>query len=114
MSEMLTAAQAAERLGISTRKVYALAASCEIACHRFGSAVRFDSADLDAYKAACRSPATIRAAGTTSLTASLPDGEHALTAYFQKARRGRRPTTLTAGKQRASSSLRLVENWQNH
>ena len=113
MSELLTAREAAARLKLSVRKVYAAAAAGELACHRFGASVRFDTADLDAYKTACRSPVTTRAAGTTSLTASLKDGEHALTAYFQKARRGRKPSTSTEEKPRASSKLQLVATSPN-
>jgi excisionase family DNA binding protein len=41
VNDILTAAEAAEALRLSMRKVYALAASGELACHRFGSAVRF-------------------------------------------------------------------------
>ena len=59
---LLDAKEAAARLKVSARKVYAAAASGELACYRFGSAVRFDPADLDAWKAQCRSPATTRAA----------------------------------------------------
>jgi excisionase family DNA binding protein len=108
MSELLTAREAADRLKLSARKVYALASSGELACHRFGASVRFDTADLDAYKTACRSPATTRAAGSTSLTASLPDGEHALTAYFQKAGRAPRRKPSTSGKPQGSTKLQLV------
>jgi excisionase family DNA binding protein len=105
---MLTAAQAAQLLGLSARKLYALAAAGEIAAYRFGAAVRFDPADLNAYKAKCRSPATTQAAGSTSLIVSSMGGEHALTAYFRKARRGHRRKTSTAGRQRDSSTLQLV------
>lgn len=108
MEAMLTAQEAAQRLRISARKVYALAAAGELAAHRFGSAVRFAQSDLDAYTSKCRSPATTPAPGTTSLTASSMDGEHALIAYFQKARRGRKRSNSTGEKPRASSSLRLV------
>jgi len=55
---MLKAADAGKLLGISARKMYALAESGEVACHRFGAAVRFDPADLEEYKNRCRSPAT--------------------------------------------------------
>ena len=108
--KMLTAQEAGERLGISARKVYALASAGEIACHRFGAAVRFDPADLDAYKTACRLPATTRAAGSTNLTASLPGSEHALTAYFRKAGREPKPKRSTSGKQRGSLPLQLVSS----
>lgn len=62
MNDFLTAREAAQRLKISARKVYALAASGELATHRFGAAVRFSIPDLDAYVQKCRSPATTRAA----------------------------------------------------
>lgn len=109
MSDMLTAREAAERLKLSTRKVYQLAAAGEIASHRFGAAVRFDPADLDEYKSRCRSPATTRAAGSSNLTASLPGSESALTAYFRKAGRVPRRTPTTAAKQAASTTLHLVQ-----
>jgi excisionase family DNA binding protein len=51
---MLTATEAAALLSISKRTLYTLAAEKKIACYRFGSAVRFDPQDLDAYKAQCR------------------------------------------------------------
>jgi excisionase family DNA binding protein len=59
---MLTAADAAALLGLKPRTVYALASSDALASHRFGSAVRFDPADIEAYKQSCRLPATTRAA----------------------------------------------------
>lgn len=49
---MLTATAAAAALGLSRRKVYALAAAGELRHYRFGKAVRFDPADLQAFKAA--------------------------------------------------------------
>lgn len=112
--EFLTAQDAAKRLNISARKVYALAASGEIASHRFGATLRFAPSDLDAYVKKCRSPATTQASGTTSLTASSMDAERALTDFFQKARLARRLSTTTAGKRRGSSNLRLVEKSQSH
>jgi excisionase family DNA binding protein len=54
---MLTAAAAATLLGLSARKVYAMAAEGILPCYRFGSAVRFDPADLEAYRAAHQSAA---------------------------------------------------------
>jgi len=47
VTTLLTAAEAAIKLRISSRKVYDLAASGELACHRFGSAVRFSPEDID-------------------------------------------------------------------
>lgn len=114
MSEpMLTASEAARRLGISARKVYAAAAAGELACHRFGSAVRFDPADLDAYKTSCRSPAITRAAGSTSLTVSSPESGSALTAYFRKAGRAPKPKRSTSERQHGSTRLQLVASSQS-
>lgn len=110
---MLTAGEAARLLGLSARKVYALAGEGQIAAYRFGAAVRFDPADLEAYKAKCRSPATTQAAGISSSTVLSMDGEHALTAYFRKARRGHKRKTSTDAKRPASSTLRLVESSAN-
>lgn len=106
--QMLNARQAAERLGISARKVYAAAAAGELACHRFGAAVRFDPDDLDAYKTSCRLPATTRAAGSTSLTVSSPESGSALTAYFRRAGREPKPKRSTSERQRGSTRLQLV------
>jgi excisionase family DNA binding protein len=108
VQSLLTARQVAPLLGLSARKVYALAAAGEIACHRFGASVRFDPSDLDNYKAACRSPATTRAAGSTSLTASLPEAASGLTAYFRKAGRAPKPKPSTSEKRRGSTNLQLV------
>lgn len=106
---MPTVAQAAQHLEISQSKVYQLAKAGQLACYRFGSSLRFDQADLDAYKQQCRSPAITQAAGCTSLTASSPvPGAHALTAYFQKAGRNPKPRLTTAPRAPASRPLRLV------
>ena len=101
--------QAAAFLSLSTRKVYDLAASGELACYRFGTAIRFEQSDLEAYKQKCRFPAITRAAGSTNLTASSPaPGANALTDYFRKAGRKSRPTNTTALSQPASTPLQLV------
>ena len=66
---MLTAADVAAQLGLSKRKVYELAASGRLAHYRFGDAVRFEQADVDTYRAACRSngtPATSAGGGSSS------------------------------------------------
>ena len=51
---MLTAAQVGSMLGLSLSKVYDLARSGDLRCYRFGGAVRFEPADVEAYKAACK------------------------------------------------------------
>lgn len=104
----LTAKQAALELTLSPRKVYELAATGKLACYRFDGAVRFDSADIEAYKQSCRLPATIQANGSTNLIASSPDRVSALTAYFRKAGRKSKRTNSTALKQRDFTPLQLV------
>ena len=105
---MLTATQAAQALGVSKRLLYTLAAEKKIACYRFGSAIRFDAADLEAYKSQCRSPATTQAPGSISLTVSLAGSESELTNYFRRAGRAPRRSHSTSAKQRASGTLQLV------
>ena len=109
----ITAKEAAAVLGLSARKLYELAASGQMACYRFGGAVRFDRADLETYKASCRSPATTPANGSISLTASLPGSGSALTAYFRKAGVKSRPTNSTGLSQPGSLPLQLVSQSPN-
>lgn len=47
---MLTAAQVAPLLGLSVRAVYDLARKGHLTHYRFGTAVRFDARDLEAYR----------------------------------------------------------------
>lgn len=66
---MLTAANVAAQLGLSKRKVYDLFARGELGGCKFGSSVRFEQVDVDAYMERCRrwpSPTT----GATSAIAS--------------------------------------------
>lgn len=51
---MLTVKQAAERLGLSEKTVYAMIARGEIPGYKFKKAVRVEEADLEAYKASKR------------------------------------------------------------
>ncbi len=51
---MYSVKQAAERLGVSASKVYALANARKIGHYRIGGKVLFEGADLDAYLASCR------------------------------------------------------------
>lgn len=110
MSEAATVKpkDAASFLGLSTGKVYTLARTGKLTCYRFDGAVRFDRADLEAYKTSCRSPATTPANGSSSLIASSPERGHALTVFFQKAGRKSKPKSLTASKPPASMHLQLV------
>lgn len=114
---MLKAAEAGKLLGLSASTMYALAAAGKIACHRMGledGAVRFEEADVLAYKESCRSPVTTQGAGSSSLIASSPEPDaSALTAYFRKAGREPKRKPTTSGKRRDSTSLRLVENSQS-
>jgi len=51
---MLTAKQIAQRLNLSPRFIYDLAARGVLPCHRFGGSVRFAEADVEAYIASCK------------------------------------------------------------
>ena len=106
---MLTAPQAAQALGVSSRHVYDLAAKGLLPCYRFGSAVRFDTADLDAFKESCRSASTREtSAGATFLTAKSAPSESALAAYFREAGIAPRRKSSTASKPRDCTHLRLA------
>lgn len=110
---MLTAAQVAERLGLSKRKVYELAQSGKVPCFRFGDAVRFEPADVEAFKNSCRSDGTrATSAGAMSSTAVFKAGANELLAYFQRAGVAPRLTPTIAPKARASTPLRLASNKQ--
>src|SRR5574343_2101752 len=106
---MLTAAAVARQLGISARTVYALAESGTLACYRFGSAVRFDPADVEAYRASCRSAGTpATSAGASSWTAAFKAAATDLAACFRAAGVRPRLTPTTAPKAPASTRLRLA------
>lgn len=72
MSEPLTVSEAAKALKLSTRKVYELAASGELACYRFGSAVRFAPEHLEEYKSKCLRTAKPKPAAPTP--EPIPEG----------------------------------------
>ena len=86
---MLKARAVAELLGLSVRMVYDLHARGELPGYRFGGAIRFDSADVEAYRASCRTvvaPA-IGVSAPTSSTAAFKAAAKATTtdiaSYFR-------------------------------
>ncbi len=104
---MLTAQEVAARLRVSPRMVYDLAAAGNLPVYRIGSAVRFDPADVEAFRESCRSTGTKQsAAGVSTIKAQSPDGESELAAYFRKDSQRRKLSRTTGKKPRAS--LRLV------
>jgi excisionase family DNA binding protein len=111
---MLKAAAVAQQLGISQRAVYDLAAGGRLACYRLGpdgGAVRFDQADVDTYKASCRSAGTPEtSAGASSSTATFKASATGLLAYFQRAGVKPRLTPTTGRKAGASTQLRLASS----
>ena len=109
----INAKAAAQVLGLSARKLYDLAKTGQLASYKFGSAVRFDLADLEIYKTLCRLPVTTPANGSISLTASLPGHASALTEYFQRAGRKSKRTSSIASKPAASLRLQLVSQSPN-
>jgi len=65
MGKMITAQEAAERLGLKPKTVYAMIAEGDIPGYKIGRAVRLDEDELEAWKAARKiapSPAPIRRA----------------------------------------------------
>jgi excisionase family DNA binding protein len=88
MSTMLTAKQVADMLGLSRSKVYDLANSSKLPSYRFDGALRFEEADVVAFKAACRAapltmPRVKQPLQTTTLKASDPNRESELSKYFR-------------------------------
>ncbi len=85
---MLTAKQVASMLGLSQTKIYDLARCGKLRSYRFDGAVRFEPADVEAFKEACRVPpppeVRLKAkVGTVWLRAASPESE--LDAYFRRA-----------------------------
>ena len=106
---MQNARQASAFLGISSRQVYELAAKGLLPCYRFGSAVRFEQADLDVYKQSCRSASTpVTSAGATFSTGKSGTSESALLAYFREAGVAPKRKSSTASKRPGSMHLRPV------
>lgn len=105
MTELLTPQAAAKVLGVSSRKVYDLAApQGPIACQRIGRTVRFQLSDILEYQTQCRCTAikAVAAGSLSSAGVSTDDGSE-LESYFR--RRGREPRLMpTIGKSRRSST----------
>ena len=108
---MLTAAEVAQKMAISQRMVYELAARGDLPAYRIGSAVRFESADVEAFRASCRSTGKNPSnAGVSTIKARSPDGESALESYFRKAGRRRKPKSTSARSSNASLRLATVND----
>jgi excisionase family DNA binding protein len=106
---LLKAAEAGRLLGLSARKVYALAEAGILPCYRFGAAVRFAPADVEAYRESCRSTSTERtSAGAISSTVTLPVSGTGLADYFRRAGLAPKPKSTTTKRTPASKPLRLV------
>ena len=98
-TNMLTAKQVAEQLGISARLVYDLAARGELPVYRIASALRFDPQDVEAYRASCRSVGTRgTSAGGSSSTVTLRGAAPDILACFRRAGVKPRLTSSTAKK----------------
>jgi excisionase family DNA binding protein len=109
---MLTARAAAERLGVPLRTFYALVAGGKIPAVRYSPrCTRYDPADLDAFKAACRSTTTPgRNAGDSSSTAWSQAADTDLVASFRSLGIELGPKPTRARKKDASTRLRLVSS----
>ncbi|NYT61282.1 helix-turn-helix domain-containing protein [Alcaligenaceae bacterium] len=112
---LISVKDAAERLGVSARTVYDLAAPAgPIPCHRIGARILFNKEDITEYLQSYRYTETKRAVATfLNSTASLKASGSGLESYFRK--RGREPklTPTTAKSPRASTPLQLVSSAHN-
>lgn len=84
---MLSAKEVAALLGLSSRKVYAMASSGQLPSYRFGDAVRFDPVDVEAFKASCR--VVVRPVASPRLSSSpvkltLRNADDELREYFRR------------------------------
>lgn len=88
-TNLLTARQVAEQLAISRNMVYSLAARGDLPSIRMGRAVRFDQADVDTFRNACRQerrqpmPRYPGPARTVTVRTSIPGEESDLVRYFR-------------------------------
>lgn len=108
---MIDAAAVARCLGISRRMVYDLARDGRLASYRFGDAVRFAPADVEAFRASCRSTGTSsKSAGVLISTAALKAAASGLHGYFRQAGVAPKLTPSTASKAADSTQLRLAHS----
>lgn len=109
---MIDAKAVAALLGLSATKVYDLARSGALVSYRFGDAVRFDPADVEAYKQSCRvvvrSPDRCRdPSPSPQLVTTDPLGDDAdLAAYFRAAGVRPRSAPASVAKTRAPRKAR--------
>lgn len=88
-TNLLTARQVAAQLAISRRMVYDLAARGDLPSLRIGSTVRFDQADVDTFRNACRqerrqpAPRYPGPARVVNVRTSIPGEESDLVRYFR-------------------------------
>ncbi len=112
---MLKAAQVAASLGISRRMVYDLHKDGKLRGYRFGSALRFDPDDVEAYKRLCLSDGTPETSGGgSSSTASLKVAVTGLADFFRGVGVKPKLTPSTARKGRDSTPLRVVSSEAIH
>lgn len=109
---MLKAADVARTLGISRRAVYDLAASGALPHYRPApGAVRFDPADVEAYRASCRSDGTRETSdGVLSSTVIYKDSGTDLAAYFRAVGVKPKLTPTSARSRRGCTPLHLVSS----
>lgn len=109
---LLTAAQVADLLGLSTRAIYDLAAAPDgLPSFRFGTAVRFAPEDVESYKTRCRSFGTKREnASAINCTELLMDAESALINHFRARGLEPRPTHTTTPEPAKSSPKSRASN----
>lgn len=68
MGKMVTVSEAADRLHLSEKTVYAMISRGDITAYKFGKSVRIEEADLNTYVSGCK----IRAASAAVITNAAP------------------------------------------
>lgn len=111
MADLITARQAAQRLGLSPRKIYELAATGRLPSFRFDDAIRFDPQDLETYRESCRSTTTrSSSAGATNSAVSLMDSDEELQNYFRRRGLLKKQKPTAKPKTRANTHLQLAHS----
>lgn len=96
---VLTAKEAQAILGISLRHLYNLASSGVISHYRIGSSIRFEEAQIQAYKESCKVAIRVpKVMNVTRVILSLTGGKSELEEFFEKHRLEKEKNKLEKAK----------------
>lgn len=106
---MLKASEVAERMSVSRRTVYDLAAQGRLPVYRFGRTMRFKEDEVEAYIDARRTapahqPVRSPRPASTSVSAWLRDPDEELREYFRSRGHKVRENAATSGMKNGSSA----------